>query len=310
MIQKGTADMINKKTVLATIIGLLIIFIPLTIASFFLKEKENPFDKNPGHDFYYKEMLWFYDKDGQLINNYHCNTTSCGYAEYIIDDEDINYYKEGTVLKSTLNSNYVFLKDGALTYLYSLKLSKVLQSYKSIKTYNTHLFDNTYILQNQNELWGVLSVGESINSILPFEYNFIGLINKMNDDGTLNTDTFIVNKDNKWSLISKENKKLSADFNAKIVDFNKDIIVTKNNEQYHIYNYTMNEYLTNYLITNCKIVKNYIMVESNNMLYVYRDLNNSYIRSYNLNNGSLDILEDNNKIVLKLSGNILDTLEV
>ena len=64
------------------------------------------------------------------------------------------------------------------------------------------------------------------------------------------------------------------------------------------------------LITNCKIVKNYIMVESNNMLYVYRDLNNSYIRSYNLNNGSLDILEDNNKIVLKLSGNILDTLEV
>ncbi len=302
--------MINKKTVLATIIGLLIIFIPLTIASFFLKEKENPFDKNPAHEFYYKEMLWFYDKDGQLINNYHCNTTSCGYAEYIIDDEDINYYKEGTVLKSTLNSNYVFLKDGALTYLYSLKLSKVLQSYKSIKTYNTHLFDNTYILQNQNELWGVLSVGESINSILPFEYNFIGLINKMNDDGTLNTDTFIVNKDNKWSLISKENKKLSADFNAKIVDFNKDIIVTKNNERYHIYNYTMNEYLTNYLITNCKIVKNYIMVESNNMLYVYRDLNNSYIRSYNLNNGSLDILEDNNKIVLKLSGNILDTLEV
>ena len=301
--------MINKKTVLATIIALLIIFVPLTIASYFLKEKENPFDKNPGHDFYYKEMLWFYEGN-DLINTYHCNTTSCDYAEYVIDDEDINYYKEGNLKKSeVINNNYVFIKDGALTNLYSLDYGKVLQSYKQIKTYNTNVFDNTYILQNQDNLWGAISVSENINSVLPFEYSFVGLRDNLNEDGSLNTDMFIVSKNNKWYLVSKDNEKESAEFDSKIVDFNNKLIVTKS-ANYHIYNYDKNEYLIDYNISDYKLVKDYLLIISNNILYIYKDISNGYLKSYNVSSGKLNTEIENNKIIIKIGENVIDTLDV
>ncbi len=301
--------MINKKTVLATIIALLIIFVPLTIASYFLKEKENPFDKNPGHDFYYKEMLWFYDGN-DLINTYHCNTTSCDYAEYVIDDEDINYYKDGNLKKSeVINNNYVFIKDGALTNLYSLDYGKVLQSYKQVKTYNTNIFDNIYILQNQDDLWGAISVSENINSILPFEYSFVGLKDNINEDGSLNADMFIVSKNNKWYLVSKDNEKKSSEFDSKIVDFNDKLIVTKGSS-YHIYNYDKNEYLIDYNISDYKLVKDYLLIISNNMLYIYKDISNGYLKSYNVSSGKLNTEVENNKIIIKIGENVIDTLDV
>ncbi len=301
--------MINKKTVLATIIALLIIFVPLTIASYFLKEKENPFDKNPGHDFYYKEMLWFYEGN-DLINTYHCNTTSCDYAEYVIDDEDINYYKDGNLKKSeVINNNYVFIKDGALTNLYSLDYGKVLQSYKQVKTYNTKVFDNTYILQNQDNLWGAISVSENINSVLPFEYSFVGLRDNLNEDGSLNTDMFIVSKNNKWYLVSKDNEKKSSEFDSKIVDFNDKLIVTKGSS-YHIYNYDKNEYLIDYNINDYGLVKDYLLIISNNMLYIYKDISNGYLKSYNVSSGKLNTEIENNKIIIKIGENVIDTLDV
>lgn len=308
----GTPDMINKKTVLVTIIILLCLFVPLTIVSYFLKEDENPFDDNPHHDFYYQNKLWFYDENDKLVNAFPCTTDTCDYASSIINDDiyEINYYKEGNLLKTSLIANdFAFIKDGALVKLFSVKEGSILQNYKVLNTYNTNISNNAYILENENNLWGVISINDSIMSILPFEYNYIALKDNV-VEGTLNSDVFIVSKDDKWYLVSDDNTSLTALYNEPIVDYNNKYVITKNEGRVRIYNYAGLEYLTNENISDYVMEGSFLGIVSQNVFYLYNNLDYNYLKSIPLNGEESEIeLEINNrKIVIKSNGNVLDTL--
>ena len=304
--------MINKKTVLVTIIILLCIFAPLTVVSYFLKEEKNPFDKNPHHDFYYKNMLWFYDEDDKLVNTFTCTTDTCNYASSIIKDDsyEINYYKNGSLTKTSLiNNDYAFIKDGALIKLFSVKQGSVLQNYKTINTYNTNIENDAYILENENNLWGVVSLKENIMSILPFEYSYIALKDNV-VDGILSSKTFIVAKDDKWYLVGDDNTSLTSLYNEPIVDYNNRYVITKKEGRVRVYNYAGLEYLPNEFVSDYVLEGNYLGIISQNVFYLYNNLDSNYLKAITLNEeeSNIEMEIDNNNIVIKSNGNVIDTL--
>lgn len=302
----------NKRIVLITIIILLLLFIPLTVISAFVRVGKNPLDENPGHDFKYKESLWFYDSKDKFLSSYECQTKICDYASTVIDDDtyEINYYKNGTKNKvDIIDNKFTFINDGALIYLYSVDTGITLQTYKSIKNYNTELENNTYIIQNNDGLWGALTIGNQLSVVVPFEYDFIGLINKTNDN-ILKTNKFIVLKNSKWMIIDNNNSSLNSPVDYPIIDYNDDYIFTKNDNKIKIFSYENYEYLSNYTIRDYILLEKYIGIITDNFLLIYDNLGESYLKSITLTNESknIDLEIDGNNLNIKIDNNIVDTI--
>ncbi len=303
----------DKKPVIITIVVLLLIFTPLTVISAFVRVGKNPLDENPGHDFYYENKLWFYNENNELLSNYECRTVKCDLATTSITDGEygINYYKDGKLEKVLNNNKFTFIKDGALTYLYNVTSGTVLKKYLQVKNYNTKLEDDIYIIQNEDKLWGALSIGEVLSAVIPFEYDFISILNNDVTSEYLKINNFIVFKDNKWYLIDKNNSVISSYYNEPIIDYNNNYIITKNNSKLRVFNYQGTEYLNNYNISDYAFYNNYFGAVINNNIYIYSDLNSNYIKSLSVtNNGKLKIESTDNQIAIKIGDNIIDYLNI
>lgn len=303
----------NKKVVLITIVILLCIFLPLTVIGFIFKDDKNLLDENPRHDLYYKGKVWFYDENDKLLSSYECQTEVCELSVPTIDDDTygINYYK-GTISSVPVEDNsYTFITDGAVLYLYNVKNGTTLQSYKSIKNYNTKINNNNYILQNSDGLWGVLTVGSTLSSVLPFEYDFVGLINKVDDKGILNSDKFIVLKDSKWYIVDSDNSAITGYIDDPIIDYTDEYVISKNSERIRIHSYQNFEYLTNYQIKDYALEDNYIAIVIDGFILIYNSLNTNYIKSIPLTtSGELDLEKEDNKLIVKINNEIIETIEL
>ena len=284
----------NKKIILTIILILLIIFSSLTILSAYLRNNKG---ENPNHDFYYANYLWFYDDNKELISKYKCLSSECGFAKSSIDDSkyNINY-----------NGNYVFIEDDNSIYLYSILTGTTLTSYKMVKNYNTNLPNNLLILENNNNLWGVITLNDNLKSIIPFEYEFIGLKNN------LDTTKFIVLKDNNWYLLDESLNKLTSDFTDPIVDYNMDYIITNNQNNIKIYDYNGNEYLDNQIIQNYVLDNDYIGVVIDNYLYLYSNLNSIYIANIPLNNSNskIELTRDSSSLNIIIDNEIVRSIAI
>lgn len=304
----------NKKIVLITIVVLLIIFLPLTIAGYFLQLDENPLEENPKHELFYKGYLWFYDEENKFLSKYECLTEKCEIASSTIDDAiyGIKYYQEGTLEKIPQLNNYVFINDGALIYLFNLENGKVLTTYKEIKNYNTKTENNVYILKNNKDIWGALTIGNNLNKVLDYEYDFIGLGNKVNEYGVLKTDKFIVLKDNKWYIVDQNNSAISGVIDNPIVEFNNEYIFSQSDEKIRIYSYDNYEYLIDYKIKDYLLEDKYIGIVTDEMLYIYENLGTIYIKSYELSKEASEIKLEKigNKLNVLINGEIQESIEI
>lgn len=299
----------NKKGVIITIVVLLCIFTPLTIIGLLNKRNISPLEENPNHESFYDGHLWFYNINDNFLSKYECATEICEYTTTIIDDDTygINYYKEGTIDKvSLIDDKYTFITDGVNIYLYSATTGSTLQTYKSVKTYNTNIENNTYILENSDGVWGVLMLGNVLAPILPFEYSFIGLKNELNDDNTLKAEKFIVKKDNKWFIVDRNNSAISSYIDEPIIDYTNDYIISKD-VRVRIFSYEGFEYLTNYEIKDYIIKDKYIGIIINNFLLIYENINEKYIKSVALTNSNSKIELDTTDGFLKIiiDGNVV-----
>lgn len=304
----------NKKIVLITIIVLLFIFIPLTVIGYFAKG-DNGTIENPNHEFYYHGYLWFYATDGTLINKYECQTNICELAKFSIDDMtyDFDYYKDGTVTEFEYHgSSHVFITDGEKTILYDLNREIVVSEINIIKTYNTDL-NNLYIVQTSLGKWGLVRINNvkenGLVIILNFDYDFIGLANKVNDDNSLNTDIFIVKSADNWFLIDAEQNVLSNYIPAPIYDYNDYYIVNKD-EYYHIYDYEANTLYSEYQISDYTIEDEYIGLVSKNKLYLYN--RNDLLKSYDLtaNESNIEFEKSGSSFIIKNNGIIIDNIAI
>lgn len=306
----------NKdKKVLITIIVLLCIFAPLSIIGLLSRQNISPLEENPDHDTYYDGHIWFYNSNDEFLSKYECATELCEYTNTTIDDDTygINYYKEGKIpTVSLVKDKYTFITDGALIYLYAADTGKTLQSYKEVKTYNTNLEGNAYIVKNSNDVWGVVKLDEVLGAILPFEYSFIGLTNNINEDGTLSTDKFIVKKDTKWYIVDNNNSAITGYIDDPIIDYNNDYVFSKNQNRVRIYSYQNFEYLTNYEIKDYILLDNYIGIVTNNFVLVYEHLGNKPLKSVALPavNSKVELEKVDNKINIKIDGEIKENIEL
>ena len=304
----------NKKAVLIVIIILLAIFLPLTVLGVIYKNMDPKKEENPNHEFSYKGYLWFYDENDNFLSKYECMTEICEYATPIIDDTiyDINYYQDGIVKPVEIIDNvYTFITDGDVL-LYDINRGVKLQGFKAIKNYYTNLTNNNYIIQNNDELWGVLTIGSVLGTVLPFEYDYIGLLDDVNEDGILNSEKFITLKAGKWQIISSEKNALSTPINYPIINYTDEYIIAKDDNRYRIFDYEGKEYVSNFEISNYYLVDKYIVISNGNVMYVYNDFNNKFLGNTNLSNvtGNITLELQNNNILVKDNDNIISIISV
>ena len=191
----------TKKSTLITIIVLLVIFLPLAIYGTYASHRGEVEVKNVNKDFYFNGFLYFYDESGKEKGRYECVSTDCGYVNTIIDDDEynINYYEDGQEEKLAYSNNdFALIQDNAEIFVYSLKLNQRIVTFKAVKDYHAKINGEAIIAQNEEGKWGVLML-PNMTTIIPYEYDFIGLANKL-VDGKLDISTLIV-KDangNQW----------------------------------------------------------------------------------------------------------------
>jgi len=305
----------NNKSVLITIIVLLCLFVPLTIVGFIFKDDKNLLDENPGHDTFYKGHIWFYDNDDKLLSKYECQTEICDFTSPTIDDAvyGIKYYTKGTNIKvNVIDSKYTFITDGVVIYLYDVSTGRTLQSYQTVKNYNTNLENNAYIMQNTDGIWGVLTIGINLNLVLPFEYDFIGLSGNAYKNGTLKTNKFIALKDNKWYIVDNQNNFLTGEINDPIIDYTDKYIFSKAVDKLRVYSYENYEYLTSYKINDYILEDQYIGIITDNELFIYEDLGVSYLHKISIENldGEITLEKQENKLVVEVSEQEIESIEL
>ncbi len=232
--------MTNKKIekgALILIIVLLVIFVPFSFLAVYFHLNNAP--KNPtnsNHELFYDNKLWFYDTAGTLLSTYACDDSTCGYAINTVDDASyaIDYYKQDNYDHVSLSSPYIFLTDFSDSptkcFLYNIKTNQSFKSnaYESVKDYGIGLANNLYIVKNMAGKVGVVKLLESVTPVIPFEYDFIGLINNTNEDGKLISDYFVAKKDAAWYIVSSSGAVLSSPLDKEIVTFTGNLIVVQN----------------------------------------------------------------------------------
>ncbi len=267
----------KNKNVFKTIIVLLIIFIPLTIWSYILKDKNiGSNNDNPKHFPYYQSALWFYDNDN-LIGKYNCSFDRCS-------------YKLG-------NTKYTIIRDGDNYFLYDIRNEKVLEEYDNAN----NIIDNDYIVTSNN-LKGVVRVGDETKVVIPLNYEEVKLSSNLKDN-------YLVKKDNVWFIVDSENNKISNNFNLEIIDFNNNYIICESNERIRIFSYEGREYLNNLFIKEVNLTLNSLSAINNTYLYIYSDVNNSPLKVYNYKD-TLKVVEEDNLIKVYDSDTLLDTLAI
>lgn len=227
----------ENKGVLITIIVLLAIFFPLTVIGFVENKK---IENNYEHKLYYEGYLWFYDND-ELIGKYECKTTDCNLAKTTIIDDAYNkrnYRGDLDDIITPINNKYAFIKDGIDIILYDIKTNGELAKYKSINNYNAKIVDIAFILEQQNGKFGVLKFINGLESVIPFEYDFIGLTNNLSENNELIANYFLVKQDNAWFVIDNQNAIVSKKYQDEIIDYRifDQYIAIITNEKIDIYN--------------------------------------------------------------------------
>ncbi len=287
----------NKST-LYTIIVLLVITLPLAVYGTILHVQSAPTEEekeNPNHEFHYKNKLYFYKQNGELQATYNCSSESCGYVKTSIDDDEygINYYKDGQKEELVYDQgNYVLIEDGLKIMLFDKNLAKEIVVYDKIKDYHTDLANNLLIVKSEDK-WGVLAI-DTLQNIIPYNYDFIGLANKVTDD-VLQTNRFIVFEKTRWYLFDENGESLTQGITEPIVDYNDKYLITAQKE---IYDYSSNQITPNINYDAVYIVDNYVILMNNNLLLVFNDLNEPYI-----GRGTVGTY---NNITFKVNENVLE----
>lgn len=313
-VQKGT---------LILIIILLAIFIPLAGLGVYYKfagPVENSIKENTNKEFFFDNKLWFYKEDGSLLGTYNCLSNNCNYAKNSIDDSNygLNYFLENKDAKiKIINNRYAILSDNnsfseAFVFDIVNNISYKMAAYLSAKDYGVGLANNMLIVQNSEKKYGVIKLDNAIEIVLPFEYDFIGLKNKLDSDGKLLTDYFITYKNNSWVLTDKNGAFLTVNITDSIIDFTGTYIITKNSQNlYHIINYNNESLITEDFAKLAFVDKYLACTTTQNTFYLY-DLANKEIVSeiYDISDDDIIITEvdTNNNVIISINDTVMETI--
>ena len=280
----------NKPTLIAIIV-LLVIFVPLSIYTTYLKlfkVEELPDTKTQEGTSYLDDIDKFVDikTDGQR--------TSIGTFKIA-------------------NKDYTFVLKDNTVYLHSIADNLNILDYQAIKFYNSYIENNLLIVKRDNK-WGIINLN-SLQPVVKPEYDYLGLIDD-EKDGVLNTNTFIGLKNNFYSLykLGDSFKKVSSDFKDIIYTYNNNqkVIITINNDRYKVYDFNGNNLLENYEITKAAITNNYLaIIDSQNNLYLFNRVPGLPFENYSVKDVSkLKLKESANTLEIYLNDNLYKNIDI
>lgn len=277
----------NKKGTLICIIVLLAIFLPLsilgTVAHFSSVEKKestpapDQAPDNPNHEFRFQGRLYFYERD-TLLGTYVCEHAEyCSYAKETYDDVSYaiaSHAVEEDATVPVIDGRYVFLTDAATedtdeVILYDLQTSKTVTRYQAVKNYGIGTEGHYVFVKNNLGKWGIIQLQKSGHRVaLPFEYDFIGLLDDVNEEGVLKADSLVVSNHNLWSIIGIDGIAKLKDYKATIVSFTDTMVISKEDNLYYVTDYQGTRILPDGY-TSLSFTGNYInVIDTNNQFYV------------------------------------------
>ena len=283
----------KNKSVLIIIIILLVIMASFSIISIYFKfsapsetkeetpKKEQTEEPTIDNANYKDGKLYFYDKDNNLIGDYTCKKAPCSYAVSEIDDKDyaIDYLETETVSIDVLLNNYAFINDNNNVILYKINTKEEIETFKAVKNYNNMMPEDYMIVKDSNNKWGIIKLGENIERIASFDYDFIGIKNILINN-KLDVTNFIIKKENLWGIIDNTGDLMSNYLSGEITSFNDVLISVKNNDIYYLYDYNgkrvVDENGFNYISFVDKFIN---IIDKNNNLYIYDYINDKKISS-------------------------------
>ncbi len=312
----------KKILVFAILTTILLVIATLVVYTFVFKDKnvspivkeEDPIIVVKDNYKYIDGVLNFLNDADQVIGTYECenkSTDNC-YVAYETDDDNFDetktVYEDGSTIKvrSKIYFNrYAFVYDNALEsnniILYDFEDNTKLGDYLGVKSfYNNmlnYLENNYVILTNLENKYGIFNLdSDAMEEIIPFNYDYLGVINsKMSD-----SDSPLVYKDgNKWGLLSFEDKKLITTsyeikgYNSKYVKVidSSNSYVLLNYENQEVLNSNYIDLLDDYVVTVDKDKKMFIY--DNNLVRLMSNKlvlnNNDYIKT--------NIYDENNELI-------------
>lgn len=262
----------QKKLIFILAIVLVVLLVVLGILFFGKKDKKDSKDKTPDvivdNDFYRYEngKLVFLDNDDNELGSYKCKNADekkCYVAFQSKEDDftgDLYVDEQGNKLdvrSKIINNNYVFIVDNKKgsnedIILYSIKSKSIGDEYTLVKT--SSINKNYVVLRDKDKKYGVLDLSEEEPKVLiNFVYDYVGMIN--ND---MANKYVVLLKNGKYYVSDFTEKLLSGGLNQRIVEYNDQFIVTKDNDnKYEIYDYDDNKLQD----------KTYLFIKLNNEYY-------------------------------------------
>lgn len=308
----------NKKGAYAIIMTILIITLPLAIIGwYFSKVQVNESDmENKRHSDKFNNTLYFY-KGNVLLGTYPCNFDACNYALNNTNDDEtykINYHSGSSEKVRLANYKYAFVsdkqKDSDKIKLLDVTTGEVIDNYDSVKNYNIGIENNYYIVSLDGK-YGVIELNDSKKEIIPIQYDFIGLNNRVGTSGRIIADKFIVKEGDTWKLIGTTEDASAPTSQAAIVDYNDNVYVTYN-VKYRVY--SMDGSLKYYDdFESCKILNEYIeTVDSEGKYTISKTIDKLELYSAedgNIKEYSAKINADGN-IDIYVGGQFKETVEI
>lgn len=302
----------DKKT-LITIVVLLAVFLPATIAGTyrkFTRDENALIDDNPNHDLIYNDKVYFYLND-ELVSIYECSNCSEIKTEINDNEYHTNYFKNGDYkLPVVLNKNFALIKENDKNYIYNLLSGKTISGYDAIKNYNVEHTEFVLIVSNNNK-WGVIGIDENAAQLkINFDYDYIALPSHI-INGLLDTSKFISMVNQEWYILNSDGTSDYQAFNSEIVDFNSKYYISYENDAYHIMDYNNQEYLSSVNKSGVYAVSDYIYLISNNSLYIYSDCSSSPLKSINLPSyGNIYFNQLESSVEIIIDDNLYYTIEL
>lgn len=284
------------KKALLFLIGSFILLFSAILLYYVSREEEKPKDlEKPKEAVIVKDnynydngSLIFLDDKEESIGNYECinkNADKC-YVSFELSedafDEEQNFYTDNKLVEKRTKiyfNRFAFITDGDKEFLYDFTLKKEIGSYGAKSFYSNYVTatENNYvILKNEENKYGVVDLdNKTMIEIIPFEYDYLGVIKK---NVSAKNNKLVYQKDGKWGIISFKNKVLFT-IDEQITDYNDTYVKTiTNTNSYNLYKYDKTKVLENYSYIDTltdlivTIVDNkYIVVNNNELVPLYTE---------------------------------------
>ncbi len=270
-----------QKASFYTILILLLLFLPITGYSLYLKslnKKPATSKDNVNKEMYFDGALWFYNSQGEILGTYPCQNTYCSYA--VSYEEDFHYpllthQSEEESYLPIINQQYVFIsdhetKDDHSAFLYDIQKEIAYKeiTYASIHQYQIGIEDNLFIVEDQNHHFGVLQIDSFASPILEIKYDYVGMLDQVSRNNKILGDYFVVLEDGEWKILDRNEAELTSSITEPIVTFNGEYIITNQDGVYHVKDYQGNNMIEEDF-TYLSFVDKYLQCQTDTELYLY-----------------------------------------